>query len=1220
MPSPMLHAMLRAATMTAMAAVVLAAPAPAADRDFAAMGPDQTIAAFRVECLYDNEAGMVMGARLRHGPSGMVLDCLRIQSVPQAFMYVNTPPSSDRGEPHTCEHLLLGKGVRGRAVASLEEMSLGTSSAFTMRLRTCYHFHTAAGAETFYDLLEAKLAALVHPDFTDEEIRREVCNMGVAVDPSTGDVHLEEKGTVYNEMVSSFERPWSPLMRQLEPLLYGARHPLALSSGGFPDSIRTMVPGHMREFLADTHRLSNMGMIVTIPDEIALDDCLERLSAILARVEPEARPGADPATAYDRLPSARPAAPGAVRVAEFPHPNPNEPGMILLGWAPRLDLDLGEALLLDLLVGNLAGGETSDLYRRFVDSQTRGMDTGATEILSWTTAYPGHPFFIGLGNVRPDVMTPEKIEAVREVILGELARVADFADGSPELRAYNQRALGRLIESRRSLRKFLNSPPGFGARNLGAAWMEHLDHLATAGGARRSLAMQEPFSAVEQLIASDRNFWRERIAAWQLVTRTPAAVAVKPNPEILARSEAARADRIARFTADLERRYGVESPEAAIAHFREEYDAATAEIDAAAADTALPRFIDQPPLTLDDLLRYEVGEFPGADGAPLVTSIFENLSGATIGMAFRLDVVPESLLVYVPALPTLLADVGVIQDGKPLTYDAMKEAIRREILELTTYFTSDQRTGRTELALRAGGTDIGETERALGWMGEALFAPDWRVENLPRLRDVVDGALARARDRMHEWEEMWVREPSDGYRQQDDPLFLHAQCFLTQEHALHRLRWLLKDPGAAEELAATRGFLMDVADFGEMSDRAGLVALATALADSAAGVDLSPAAGRLVTAAAALPVASREAIAAAARDLRQSLPALPEETLAQDWSYLCAQMAADLAVPPATALAALAQVRNLILRADNLRGFLVASTRTAAELEPSMAALAARLGREPAVRQTYGAQPRVALRAGDRIPELAVAGEKGGPPPTTVGLLNESTRNGVVMNSAPAPSYFETDRASLLNFLASRLYAGGGAHSLFMRTWGAGLAYSNGVGSSESQGRIMYYAERCPDLAQTVRFVVDELENAPADTSLAEYSLAQAFSSDRGAQRYEQRGEAMAADLTDGVTPEVVRDFRTALLDLRSDPDLYGELRARMESVYGKVLPGVGEAGVPAPGAGQSFIIGPEKQFQSYDGYLKGVAGETVRLYRLYPRDFWITRPQTGNAHPRTRI
>jgi hypothetical protein len=35
-------------------------------------------------------------------------------------------------------------------------------------------------------------------------------------------------------------------------------------------------------------------------------------------------------------------------------------------------------------------------------------------------------------------------------------------------------------------------------------------------------------------------------------------------------------------------------------------------------------------------------------------------------------------------------------------------------------------------------------------------------------------------------------------------------------------------------------------------------------------------------------------------------------------------------------------------------------------------------------------------------------------------------------------------------------------------------------------------------------------------------------------------------------------------------------------------------------------VIGPETQLQSYERYLGGHVAEQAKLYRLYPRDFWL--------------
>lgn len=159
-------------------------------------------------------------------------------------------------------------------------------------------------------------------------------------------------------------------------------------------------------------------------------------------------------------------------------------------------------------------------------------------------------------------------------------------------------------------------------------------------------------------------------------------------------------------------------------------------------------------------------------------------------------------------------------------------------------------------------------------------------------------------------------------------------------------------------------------------------------------------------------------------------------------------------------------------------------------------------------------------------------------------------------------------------------------------------------------GRMVYYAERCPELSQTMQFVVNELKNAPNDPSLAEYALAQAFSMSRSGASYESRGEAIAADLADGLAPEVVARFRKRMLALRQSDMFAQQVQARMETVYGLLLPGYGPSAKESieKADARYFIVGPETQFESYEKYLKSTEGSATTLQRLYPRDFWITK------------
>jgi hypothetical protein len=143
-------------------------------------------------------------------------------------------------------------------------------------------------------------------------------------------------------------------------------------------------------------------------------------------------------------------------------------------------------------------------------------------------------------------------------------------------------------------------------------------------------------------------------------------------------------------------------------------------------------------------------------------------------------------------------------------------------------------------------------------------------------------------------------------------------------------------------------------------------------------------------------------------------------------------------------------------------------------------------------------------------------------------------------------------------------------------------------------------------LPQTMRFVIGELEKAKAEPALVEYAVAQAFDS-RIASGYEGRGSAMAADLADGLTPEVVRGFRERLLALRRRAGLADELFTRMKTVYARVLPGFGPPAMRASAIDPVyFVIGPEKQLDAWQRYLTAAEGAGATLWRLYPRDFWL--------------
>ena len=72
-------------------------------QDLSALERDQTLAEFRVANLYSDAQGKIMGVKLWHIPTGAPVFLLQIETLPQAFMWIDTPDNSNRGLAHSLE-------------------------------------------------------------------------------------------------------------------------------------------------------------------------------------------------------------------------------------------------------------------------------------------------------------------------------------------------------------------------------------------------------------------------------------------------------------------------------------------------------------------------------------------------------------------------------------------------------------------------------------------------------------------------------------------------------------------------------------------------------------------------------------------------------------------------------------------------------------------------------------------------------------------------------------------------------------------------------------------------------------------------------------------------------------------------------------------------------------------------------------------------------------
>lgn len=1158
---------------------------------FATLTENQNVNGFKAVSVYLNDANQPMGGRFIHQRSGFTLDLLQIESVPQTYIWVRTFPVSDKGEPHTQEHLLITKGNKGHELNTREGMSLAASNAFTSQLHTAYHFNTAAGGGVFYDLFEKYLDALLHPDYTDEEVKREVRNWGVTENPSTKTLRVEEKGSVYNEMSVSMNNPNSVLFNTMGRMLYGDVSPLSYSAGGLPSAIRELGPAEIKKFHSANYHLGNMGAITSLPKNMTLPAVLSQMDKILNTLEPV--PLRQKYDTENDLQPAKGTDGGKIKIVEYPDKNAQESGSMVFVYPHSVKLSPVESIMLDGFLSVITGDANTNLYKKFIDSKTKQIDLGATGVFGGTLDNVFRPVYIFLTGITAENLTAANAVKVRQAIKDELLRISAFKDNSPELLEFNKRLKNSGTDYKRSLAKFVNSPPKFGFRNTFTSWYDQLDFLSKTDQFRKSIILNPQFAEIEARLATGKNFWKDEIHKWKLEEIDPYVVISKADPSLMEKMESEKQTRADAEIARLKTKYNVDDDQEAIRMYKKEYDADTHELEKLEKAHTV-KFIDNPPLTLDDQLDYKVQTLPG--NVKVVASTFNNMTSATTGIALNLNTIAENQLVYLAILPQLLTSTGVIKNGKAISYDEMSELLRQEILSLNANYSTNFNTGRAELVVRSAGNNLQESQKAIEWMDLVLQNPNWRMENIGRIRDVVDQGLTSARKRMQGSEESWVQNPNSAYFRQNNPLLLSTASFLTQSHNIHRLRWMLKDAGNQETNTSTGNFLIKLANARGTRDelKALLGNLQTERSKAKAAASTLQ---QYVTAFDNLPASARSIAIDAAKDMQQILNEIPDDALALDWSYLLNQMQKDLNQGPEKTLEALQNVRKSLLRTSNARMFIIGSAATQQKLSSNINNMLSRYNRSPATPIKFADIRHIDERVKQRMNTTSSL--------VFVGLVNPNSQTGVFMNSAPLTAYTDTGRDKLLDFLAAQLHGGAGPVSVYTKTTGAGLSYSTGVGASPSSGRISYYAERTPELPQTLRFVIDEVKRSPKDTSVTDYIIAHSVSAVRSDNDYEVRGESMAADLADNITPATIKTFRKAILKLRRDPTLMDEVYKRKDKVYEKILPGYGIRSKDVAGA-QYFVIGPEKQIAGYEAYLKSRDGKDTQVFRLYPRDYWL--------------
>ena len=166
----------------------------------------------------------------------------------------------------------------------------------------------------------------------------------------------------------------------------------------------------------------------------------------------------------------------------------------------------------------------------------------------------------------------------------------------------------------------------------------------------------------------------------------------------------------------------------------------------------------------DDYIQTDAAINPGNSGGPLIdcsgkviginTALLSNNSTqGSIGLGFAL---PSNNVKYAAA---------ALQDPK-----IVPNWIGVQLQDMNTKLAKSFKQPTMSGAIVSGaGNGPTEAKAALAWMRRVMLTPDWRIDNLPRLRDLVDHHALDLRERMLGAEESWVNNPRDAWARNESP-------------------------------------------------------------------------------------------------------------------------------------------------------------------------------------------------------------------------------------------------------------------------------------------------------------------------------------------------------------------------------------------------------------------------------------------------------------------
>jgi Zn-dependent M16 (insulinase) family peptidase len=1140
--------------------------------DLSSLKQNQKIGAFRVVSLLADAENKVVGAKFLHGPSNAPVYVIQIETAPQTFMWVDTPENSNRGLPHSLEHLLATKGTKGRYLNLLRIMRFSQFGAATNEDYNMYCLTSGTGMEGFTEQLHIFLDALYNPDFSDIEAEREFYHFGVSSDPKTKKRVLVEQGTVYNE-VQAGQGVYTDFYA-LNKLMLGESNPFGFDSGGVPEEMRDVTPQDIRKFHARNYRLGpHTGFIFVFPAKESVSGFLEHISSDFRRL-PVSTPDSHLQQAVQKGPKYpfKPASDKRVNVYPFASQSNTDRGEARFGWAPAKAESQQDVHLLQIFFRALAEGERSVLYGSLIDSKTRDLDSEATGVDA--QVFLGNsPWFpapsIDLIGISGNHLSVDKIEALRKHILARIRLISAYPNGSDELSAFNQVVKSYATTLQRDRRIWIKSSPLF-ASDYKTDWKEYLNYTEMDPSFVRSLADRSAWQRLQSQIDSGQNLWSGLIRRFHLLD-TPYATASIPSEQLLAATEKDSRKRIEDKTNALKESYGITNEDEALIKFEDKELRKTAEIDRIDARVPRPKFTDHPPLTPDDGVQYK--QF-NLNQVPVIAVFFDGTPTIDFGLSFDLRKIPTKYYKYLPILPRCFDSLGLAEGGRHVSYSDLRTKIQANVSDFSIAYDSNALSGRADLQFRGSTASPQELGAALTLISDLSRSGDISLLNVNRLRDLVNQQVAEDDNYDKGGDPAWYWHVADAFRHQDEPLYLALNSHFMQAHWVNRLKWVLHEHASSK----------DIAELGDFAHR---------ILSSLKGLSAIEISGRL----SGLDTAGLE------KELiqywQQNSSFFPDKDLLRAFERLTTEVQQDLAAGPEHAIMEIKELRQIVVDRLGLRVDITMNPDLLAEIQPSLTKFVGSLETQIIGKEDTGS------KAGEiAIARLAVqrAGMAKGDFPLYIGFEDSRSTTGGVVFSAHSHGYNQVDRESLIKALSSTVASGTGPHTFHMKVFESGLAYSSGMVSEPQIELLSYYADKVPDLASLVSLIDSLADAIPTidDPALIDYILQKAFPFPRSMSPFAERGKKLAEDIYDGNEPAKVRRFSEAVLMLKHDPDLLPQiLRSGLPSIS-PVLPEPQFKAVQREERSIFFFIGPERLLADAEKRLA-----VPKLVRLYPSDFW---------------